>query len=553
MYLMILITIFICTEFLPPTLPANFAHRPQLLKHISTAILKTNLTYTSEVTVTIRGIGGIGKSTIAKAICHEQSIKEHFTDGFLWISLTPPHHVSGELCKIYNKLTNQPIERNQSLVKEKIKSHLNSCSYKLLVILDDVWEAEDALTYVEVFQSCKMLLTTRKSIINSEVSTKNSIDIGSMELDEAVKLLTSHVDAFRSLDDSGRVLIYKLAEYLYCWPLLLNLVRTQLYIYCTEWKMSPSKAMELATQKLSKSFTAFDQSSREKAVKICLDTSLNLLPEQHTRVLHYVILTLEGFGPYAMKQSVARTSKMSIEQLNMCVANLWSHGLIELIDIPTYPTNQCFSCIGVHHILAHYITETIPLEELYNIISSITDFSLYLFDFGTACDDLSDETNLSILLLHIIPLMTLYCIRVTSLLACALERILSEFETNSSIVTNGLSMENMYSKMNRNCAMVSSLFADNKYNDIIEWLSNYHKTHPVLHMQKRLSKNILLDGKSFSLEDAAGMVDCLIQERLIPLISLHKFVAVLMKLKASNEDIIHLFDCFFSYNIATSV
>ena len=124
--LMILITTFICTEFLDlsPTLPANFARRPQLLKQISTAILKTNLIYTSEVTATIRGIGGIGKSTIAKAICHEQSIKEHFNDGFLWISLTPHHHVNGELCEIYNKLTNQPIERNQSLVKEKIKSHV---------------------------------------------------------------------------------------------------------------------------------------------------------------------------------------------------------------------------------------------------------------------------------------------------------------------------------------------------------------------------------------------------------------------------------------------
>ena len=95
----------------------------------------TNITFTNEVTVTIRGIGGIGKSTIAKGICNEQSIKEYFTDGFLWISLTTPHNVRDELCKIYNKLTNQTIEGNQSLVKEKIRSHINAmlCSYKLLV------------------------------------------------------------------------------------------------------------------------------------------------------------------------------------------------------------------------------------------------------------------------------------------------------------------------------------------------------------------------------------------------------------------------------------
>ena len=89
-------------------------------------------------------------------------------------------------------------------MKEKIKGHLNSNSYKLLVILDDVWKAEDALPYVEVFCSCKILLTTRKSVINSKIPTNNPIDIKPMELDEAVKLLTSRIDAFKTLDDSAR-------------------------------------------------------------------------------------------------------------------------------------------------------------------------------------------------------------------------------------------------------------------------------------------------------------------------------------------------------------
>ena len=276
---------FVYTEQPPPTLPANYAPRPLILKEISTAILKASVTFTSEVTVTIRGIGGIGKSTIAKALCHEPSIKEYFTDGFLWISLTPPHNVTDELHMIYNKLTNQPIEGSHSFVKSKIQSHLMSCSYKLLVILDDVWEAEDALVYAEVFSSCKILLTTRKSDINSKIQTKNPIDIKPMELDEAVKLLTSHIDGFKTLDSNVKPMIFKLVEYLHCWPLLLNLVRTHLYIYCTEWKMPPEKAILAVTQKLSKSVTVFDQTSREKAVKICLDTSLNLLPAQDIRVL----------------------------------------------------------------------------------------------------------------------------------------------------------------------------------------------------------------------------------------------------------------------------
>ena len=88
-------------------------------------------------------------------ICHERSIKGHFTNGFLWISLTSPHDVRDEPCKFYNRLTNQPIEGSLSFVKEKIKSLLASTSYKLLVILYDVWKAHNAMVYIEIFQGCK--------------------------------------------------------------------------------------------------------------------------------------------------------------------------------------------------------------------------------------------------------------------------------------------------------------------------------------------------------------------------------------------------------------
>ena len=433
-------------------------------------------------------------------------------------------------------------------MKEKIKGHLNSNSYKLLVILDDVWNAEDALPYVEVFCSCKILLTTRKSVINSKIPTNNPIDIKPMELDEAVKLLTSRIDAFKTLDDSARVMIYKLAEYLYCWPLLLNLVRTQLYIYCTEWKMSLNKAMVLATQKLSKSFTVFDETSREKAVRICLDTSLNLLPEQDTRVLHSVILTTGGFGPYAMKDSVARASKLSFEQFSTCVANLWSHGLIELIDIPAYPTNHHISCIGIHHIVAHYITETMSVEQLYEIIqNTLGDFSVIVAeDFIKPYDKENKitDSNIGIFLLHFIPQLTLSFFRITSLLACVLEKMLSDFDTSSNQITDELIMENRYGKMNRDSALIVSLLADNKHSDAVELVDNHYKTHPVLHMQKRFPKVFLLDGNYLSLEGVANQVKWSIYERLIPSITLHKCVVVLMKLNASNEDHTHLLRSF---------
>ena len=503
------------------------------------AILKTDITFTNEVTVTIRGIGGIGKSTIAKAICHERSIKEHFTDGFIWISLTPPHNVRDELCKIYNRLTNQPIEGSLSFVKDKIKSLLVSTSYKLFVILDDVWKAHDAKAYVEIFQSCKMLLTTRKFLIHSEIQAKNCIDMKPMELDEAVKLLTSHIDGLKTLDNSTKPLICKLAEDLHCWPLLLNLVRSQLYIYCTEWKMSPEKAISKATEKLSKNFMAFDQDNRETAVKSCLDVSLSLLPEQHMRVLQCAVLTVGGFGSYALKGTVAKASKMTVEQFNMCVANLWSHGLIELVDIPVYPTNQCISCIGVQDIIAHYIIETIPLEHLYEMFGSIEDF-IGWDDFMNVYDEEDKflENNVGTTLLYLIPNMLAYFIRLASIFACLLEKLPSDTASNFKANTDKSTMESIYSNMSKDCATVVSLVMDNKHSDAIEWLNEHFKNHPL----SSFTGNVFLNGECISVEEFTE-IPIAVCKILAYFTILHRCVAVLIKVRASDEDIEYVMDC----------
>ena len=125
-----------------PSCPTNYIPRVEIIKKISSAILNSNTTPNIGTTVTIRGIGGIGKSTLAKALCHDPLIEEHFTDGFLWISFTPPlSSPVTVLTEVYQKLTNKSTTRNASVLKNQIKSLISGHSCRLLVILDDVWEA----------------------------------------------------------------------------------------------------------------------------------------------------------------------------------------------------------------------------------------------------------------------------------------------------------------------------------------------------------------------------------------------------------------------------
>ena len=245
----------------PPTCPANHVPHVELLKEISSAILNSDVTPTIWTTVTIRGIGGIGKSTIAKAFCHDPLIKEHFINGFLWISLTPPlPNPMTMLSEIYQRLTDKSTTSNISIMITKLKTLVSSPLCNLLVILDDVWEAKDAMMFVDVFSSCKTVMTTRKMNINAKIPPAMCFDVKPMSIEEAVKLLTLQIVKVEKLKAADIInKIQELAKDLHCWPLLLNLVHGQLYVHCIEWNESPQDAISKVQQKLfDNGLTAFD-------------------------------------------------------------------------------------------------------------------------------------------------------------------------------------------------------------------------------------------------------------------------------------------------------
>ena len=317
----------------PPTCPAYHVPRVELLKEISSTILNSDITPTIGTTVTIRGIGGIGKSTIAKALCHHPLIKEYFVTGFLWISLTSSMpNLKTKLSEIYQMLTGKSAITNATLLISRIKALISSPSCKLLVILDDVWEAKDAMDFIDLFSNCKIVMTTRKMDINVTIHPIKCFDVQPMSIDEAVKLLTLKIEALHATDVST---IQKLAKDLHCWPLLLNLVHGQLYVHCVEWNEPPQDAILNVHHKLfDHGLTAFDlsETSRENAVRASIDASLELLTEDELYTLLFVALSIIGLGTYTFKDVLSAIVDVRSEPFNECTRNLWCHGLIIIHD-----------------------------------------------------------------------------------------------------------------------------------------------------------------------------------------------------------------------------
>lgn len=362
---------------LPPPLPRNFVNRQKLLEEIVTK-LHTSTIYDDSYgsTVRITGAGGFGKTSVAKALCHYPLVKETFTDGFLFIELGPQSvDPYSKLKGLYDSLTGKQCDIN--LVEQQIISLTYLYCRKLLVIIDDVWHFEDALPLVRAFRHCKIVLTTRMNDLN--IPTRQVVVVGSMVQDEAKSLLIHGIVINHSLSPDSEESLNDLAKVVDYWPLLLSLVRGQLFHNHKRNKLSLYQSIQQVKVNLSKyGQTAFDKETDSKqrmhnyAVAACVKATLEILDPEISNHLKTLILW-NGIGTSLQLDVLhylwATTESEAKETANI----LWTYGLLQFTDIILPPINQRQRCVEVHAVISQHIIETIQSFEV-ALLSPIVQF-----------------------------------------------------------------------------------------------------------------------------------------------------------------------------------
>ncbi|XP_066362476.1 putative disease resistance protein RGA3 [Miscanthus floridulus] len=91
--------------------------------------------------VSIVGLGGSGKTTLAKHICHDVKIKEHFGDKIFWVHVSQEFDVQKLIGKLFQTIVEDNSDRHspQHMV-QKISEKLSN--KKFLLILDDAWHED---------------------------------------------------------------------------------------------------------------------------------------------------------------------------------------------------------------------------------------------------------------------------------------------------------------------------------------------------------------------------------------------------------------------------
>ncbi|GMJ08864.1 hypothetical protein like AT3G14470 [Hibiscus trionum] len=110
----------------------------------------------------IVGMGGLGKTTLAKSVCNNEKVKNHFKK-IIWVCVAENFDVRRILVEMLESLTRKPCEmKNEDAILGEIQKELKEKNF--LLVLDDVWD-EDIKNWEDLKGSLQGINESKQSWI----------------------------------------------------------------------------------------------------------------------------------------------------------------------------------------------------------------------------------------------------------------------------------------------------------------------------------------------------------------------------------------------------
>jgi NB-ARC domain len=155
----------------PPLPPQGIFGRDAMLTEIFDALALNDEQATNIPPLALRGMGGIGKTTLAKALGRLEFIPKFFPGGVLWTELGPNPTIR-ILLDGWGKALGVDLlpERDENACRDRLRGILYH--RKVLLIVDDVWQTAHGNYFLVAGPQCRTLFTTREVPVAQDLATR---------------------------------------------------------------------------------------------------------------------------------------------------------------------------------------------------------------------------------------------------------------------------------------------------------------------------------------------------------------------------------------------
>ena len=156
-----------------PPLPVNFVERSEELQALRNVLMGEGTGRHIAVTA-FRGMGGIGKTVLTQALCHDEVIQQAFPDGVVWITIGKENTVKlvDQMREVGRALKDDDLSKvdNELAATNQYRNTIRNKA--ALVVLDDVWNATAINPFRAEAARSRLLFTTRDAGIAAAVGAQ---------------------------------------------------------------------------------------------------------------------------------------------------------------------------------------------------------------------------------------------------------------------------------------------------------------------------------------------------------------------------------------------
>src|SRR5271165_852522 len=271
-----------------PPLPINFVERPEALAALRDALITDDGGRHIALTA-LQGMGGIGKTVLAQALCHDEVVQQAFPDGVVWITIGKESAFDAiTRMREVGKALGDDLSRYENVLAAKNQYRSTIRKKAALIVVDDVWRSTDLEPLrAEDSPRSRLLFTTRDASIAAAMGAREHVaDLLTDEQSREVLARWSRTE-ITNLPPIAAQLIHECGRL----PLALSMVGAML---CGKpanyWKMVLEHLRNADLDKIKAQFPDYPYTDVLRAMQVSVDS---LDETSRTRYLALAVLLEE--------------------------------------------------------------------------------------------------------------------------------------------------------------------------------------------------------------------------------------------------------------------